>query len=60
MDERAEDIDVGNLLLSRVTDRGSDLIVMGAYGRSRFAEFILGGVTQTILESMTVPVLMAN
>ncbi|MCX7894024.1 MAG: universal stress protein [Burkholderiales bacterium] len=60
MDERADDIDVGNLLLSRVTDRGSDLIVMGAYGRSRFAEFILGGVTQTILESMTVPVLMAN
>jgi len=60
MDERAEDIDVGNLLLSRVTDRGSDLIVMGAYGRSRFAEFILGGVTQTILDSMTVPVLMAN
>jgi len=57
---RADDIDVGNQLLSRVADLDADLIVMGAYGRSRVSELILGGVTRTILESMTVPVLMSH
>lgn len=57
---RADDIDVGNQLLSRVSDLDTDLVVMGAYGRSRVSELILGGVTRTILESMTVPVLMSH
>jgi nucleotide-binding universal stress UspA family protein len=56
----AEDIDVGNLLLSRAADLGSDLIVMGGYGHSRTRELILGGATRTILENMTVPVLMSH
>jgi len=58
--EQARDIDVGNLLLSRAADLDSDLIVMGAYGHSRVAELVLGGVTRTLLESMTVPVLMSH
>jgi nucleotide-binding universal stress UspA family protein len=33
---------------------------MGAYGHSRMSELILGGVTRTLLESMTVPVLMSH
>jgi nucleotide-binding universal stress UspA family protein len=33
---------------------------MGAYGHSRLREFILGGVTQSMLRSMTVPVLMSH
>jgi nucleotide-binding universal stress UspA family protein len=33
---------------------------MGAYGHSRFREFVLGGATRNILEHMTVPVLMAH
>jgi nucleotide-binding universal stress UspA family protein len=37
-----------------------DLIVMGAYGHSRLRELVLGGATRTILESMTVPVLMSR
>ena len=54
------DIDVGNALLSHVADRGSDLLVMGGYGHSRFREIVLGGATHTILRSMTVPVLMTH
>ncbi len=54
------DIDVGNAILSHVTDLGADLVVMGAYGHSRFREVLMGGVTRTILRSMTVPVLMAH
>lgn len=53
-------IDVGNALLSIAADLGSDMLVMGGYGHSRFREIILGGVTRTILQSMTVPILMAH
>ena len=53
-------IDIGNALLSMTNDLNSDLMVMGGYGHSRFREILLGGVTRTVLESMTVPVLMAH
>lgn len=56
----ADDIAVGEVLLSRVSDQNSDLIVMGAYGHSRYRELVLGGATRQILESMTMPVLMAH
>ncbi len=58
--EVADDIDVGNLLLSRASDLATDLIVMGGYSRARLAERVAGGVTHLILESMTVPVLMSH
>lgn len=54
------DVDIGNQLLSRAFDLSADLIVMGAWGHSRLREFALGGVTRTLLESMTVPVLMSH
>ena len=53
-------IDVGAQILSRAADLSADLIVMGAYGHSRVREQILGGATRTLLESMTVPVLMSH
>jgi nucleotide-binding universal stress UspA family protein len=56
----APDVDIGNQLLSRAFDLSADLIVMGAWGHSRLRELVLGGVTRTLLESMTVPVLMAH
>jgi nucleotide-binding universal stress UspA family protein len=58
--QEASDIDVGNLLLSRAFDHSADLIVMGAYGHSRLQELVMGGVTRTLLQSMTVPVLMSH
>lgn len=54
------EIDVGNALLSRAADRDVDLLVMGAYSHARWAERILGGVTRTVLSTMTVPVLMSR
>jgi nucleotide-binding universal stress UspA family protein len=54
------DLDFGEALLSRVTDLGADVIVMGGYGHARAAEFILGGMTKTVLSGMTVPVLMSH
>jgi nucleotide-binding universal stress UspA family protein len=57
---RRTDIDIGNALLSLCADQESDLLVMGGYGHTRFREILLGGATQTVLESMTLPVLMAH
>ena len=51
---------VGDALLNFVADNAIDLVVMGGYGHSRMREFILGGATRTVLQSMTVPVLMAH
>jgi nucleotide-binding universal stress UspA family protein len=59
-EERVADSDIGAHLLSLASDLASDLLVMGGYGHSRLAEFVLGGVTRTVLESMTLPVLMAH
>lgn len=59
-DDYGVDIDVGNELLSRSSDLSADLIVMGCYGHSRLREWALGGATRTMLESMTVPVLMSH
>ncbi len=52
--------ELGELLLSRAADLRADLLVMGCYGHSRAREFVLGGVTRTVLASMTLPVLMSH
>ena len=54
------DIDVASTILSYAADASADMIVMGGYGHSRLREFVLGGATRGILESMTVPVLMSH
>lgn len=55
-----EPADVGELALSRACDLGADLLVMGCYGHSRVREIVLGGMTRTLLRSMTLPVLMTH
>jgi nucleotide-binding universal stress UspA family protein len=52
--------EIGEELLSLAAELGSSLIVMGGYGHTRFREILLGGATQTVLQSMTVPVLMSH
>lgn len=51
---------LGELLLSRAFDLDADLLVMGCYGHSRAREWVLGGTSRTVLQSMTLPVLMAH
>jgi nucleotide-binding universal stress UspA family protein len=53
-------VSTGATLLNRIADRHADLLVMGAFGHPRAHERVLGGVTRTMLESMTVPVLMSH
>jgi nucleotide-binding universal stress UspA family protein len=56
----ANDIETGDVLLNEVADCGADLLVIGGYGHPRVRETMFGGVTRHILQSMTVPVLMAH
>jgi nucleotide-binding universal stress UspA family protein len=51
---------VSDVLARHVLDRDAGLMVMGAYGHSRFREAILGGATRNMLEQAKVPVLMAH
>jgi len=54
------DIEIADVILSNAADTSADLIVMGGYGHSRMREFVLGGVTRSLLKSMTAPTLMAH
>lgn len=51
---------VSDVLARHVRDIDADMVVMGAYGHSRFREAILGGATRNMLEQAEVPVLMAH
>ena len=51
---------VQSAILSHAAETQSDFMVLGGYGHSRLREFILGGVTRSILRSMVVPVLMSH
>ena len=54
------DIDVADALLSHAADANIDFVVMGGYGHSRLREFVLGGVTRSILRAMTAPTLLSH
>jgi len=52
--------DVGDVILSYAHDLQIDLLMMGAYGHSRWREIVLGGTTHHILKSIPVPLLMSH
>ncbi|MGO8713083.1 MAG: universal stress protein [Rhizomicrobium sp.] len=56
----ADDVAVGDMILSQASDEGADLIVMGAYGHPRAREIVLGGATRALFEHMTVPILLSH
>jgi nucleotide-binding universal stress UspA family protein len=58
--DTSADVDIGSVILSRVSDLDVDMVVMGIYGHSRLRELMLGGASRTILQQMTVPVLIAH
>lgn len=52
--------EAADFILSRVDLKCADVLVMGAFGHTRFSEFILGGVTRSVMQKMIVPVLMSH
>ncbi len=51
---------VADVLREHAGDVAAELMVMGAYGHSRLRERIFGGVTKSMLEGQSLPVLMAR
>ncbi len=48
------------IVLNEVSDNGIDLLVMGGYGTAKLREMMLGGVTRSLFETMTVPIFMSH
>ena len=51
---------IAAMLRQHAEDTAAELLVMGAYGHSRLRERIFGGVTKSMLDSATLPILMAR
>jgi nucleotide-binding universal stress UspA family protein len=51
---------IGESLMREIASHKADLLVMGAYGHSRFREFILGGATQSMLSKPPLPILFSH
>ena len=52
--------EAGRALLDAASKHGADLLVMGAWGRTRFSEWMLGGATHHVLNHADIPVLMRH
>ena len=50
----------GETLLRAATDHGAGLLVLGAYGHTRLAEWVFGGATRHILRNLDRPILMSH
>lgn len=62
---RAASLAIGNetiaeCLLRHAKEIDADLLVMGAYGHSRFRELVLGGATRGVLREPPLPVLFSH
>ena len=56
----APDGDVAQALRGEAERHGADMIVMGGYVHSRLRELVFGGVTQSLLRSSPVPLLLSH
>lgn len=54
------DTPVGKALHDWAREQGKDLLIMGAYGHSRFHEMVLGGTTRWILRHTDIPLMMSH
>ena len=55
-----EGVSSGKSILKQASAVEADMIVMGAYGHSRFREIILGGATRYLLQHAEIPILFAH
>jgi nucleotide-binding universal stress UspA family protein len=50
----------GDLIRDHAVQNGANLVVLGAYGRSRWRELVLGGVTRDMLQQTSIPIMMSH
>lgn len=52
-------LEVSEVLLSVVADKGGDLLCMGAYGHARLRKLVVGATSRALMRNMMVPTLVA-
>ena len=57
---RGDTFDFGEVILDYAVKIGADMVVTGCYGHSWLREFIMGGVTRTLLRQKAIPVMMSH
>lgn len=57
---RGDETSIAATLIDAAQARKAVIIVMGAYGRSRFRERVLGGVTREMLSDPPIPLLLCH
>ncbi len=60
VDVESADGNPGQAIIDFATNQRADLLVMGGYGKSRFREFVLGGVTEYLSKATPVPLLLVH
>ncbi|MGF0540543.1 universal stress protein [Agrobacterium sp. ES01] len=58
--EEGDDMKASVAIQNRLADSGIDLLIMGAYTHQRWWEMLFGGVTRTLLDSMTAMTLLSR
>lgn len=51
---------IGAVLESYTSSQAADLLVMGAYGHTKWREFVLGGATRSLLSKPPLPILFSH
>ncbi len=49
-----------SVVQAEAVENGANLLVAGGFGHSRFREFILGGVTRSLLQNLKMPLLLSH
>ncbi|NEK55273.1 universal stress protein, partial [Rhizobium leguminosarum] len=49
-----------SVIQAAALERKADLLVAGAFGHSRLREFVLGGVTRSLLTRLEMPALLCH
>lgn len=60
LDPGADDVAIGSRLLDAASNAHAKLLIMGAYGHTRFNEWVLGGATRYVLGHATLPLLLRH
>ncbi len=60
LEREPSDGSAGHALIQAATERGADVIAVGAFGHSRVYDFVVGAVTHYLLENAEVPVLFSK
>ncbi len=53
-------LEIGSVIKDRAMEMGADLVVMGAYGRSRMQQAVFGGTTRFMVEQTHLPIFLAH